>query len=451
MPVLTRVVARLRGLHPAQVIVLGFFSALAVGTAALMLPVARAGRGGATFMDALFTAASAVCVTGLSTVDVRTYWTGFGDVVILLLVQVGGLGVMTFATVLGIVVARRMGLRTRLTAASETKTEQIGGVRGLATRILTTALLFEGGVALVLWLRWWVGYGENPVHALWLAVFHAVSAFNNAGFALFSDNLIGYGTDPAILLPLCVAVIAGGMGFPVLHELHRTFRRPVHWTMNTRIVVVVSAVLLAVGTGFFLAVEWTNPATLGGLGLGGKLLAAFTQSTMARTAGFNSIDTGAMTSTGWFGTDILMFIGAGPAGTGGGIKVTTFAVLFFIILAEVRGDVAVNVLGRRLPRSTHRQAISVALLSVAAVVGATMVLMMLEDFGLDRTLFEAISAFATVGLSTGITADLPALGQLVLVVLMFVGRLGPITLATALVLRRRTRLYELPKERPIIG
>ncbi|BDZ41716.1 potassium transporter Trk [Paraoerskovia sediminicola] len=441
----------LRGLHPAQVIVLGFFLTLAAGTAALMLPIARAGKGSASFMEALFTAASAVCVTGLSIVDTRTFWTPFADVVILVLIQIGGLGVMTFATVLGIVVARRIGLRTRITAAAETKTHGIGGIRALTLRVIKTAMIIEGIIAVILWLWWWLFHGEHPLHALWLGIFHAVSAFNNAGFSLFSDSLVGYATDPMIVLPICAAVIIGGMGFPVLHELHRTYRRPVHWTMNTRLVLVVSAALLAIGTGFFLFSEWRNPGTIGDMNFGGKLLTSFTQSTMARTAGFNSVDTGAMTSTSWFGTDILMFIGAGPAGTGGGIKVTTFAVLFFIIFTEVRGEVAVNVFGRRLPRSTHRQAISVALLAVAAVVGSTMLLLTLEDFGLDRTLFEVISAFATVGLSTGITPDLPTAAQLVLVALMFIGRLGPITLATALVLRKRGRLYELPKERPIIG
>ncbi|GII99850.1 potassium uptake TrkH family protein [Sediminihabitans luteus] len=441
---------RLRGLHPAQVIVLGFFTALALGTAALMLPIASVGPGGASFMESLFTAASAVCVTGLAVVDTPTYWTGFGHVVILALIQIGGLGVMTFATVLGMLVARRMGMRSRLSAAAEVKSTALGGVRRLLQRVVRTALVIEGVVAVVLWVRWWA-LGEEPLRAAWLAVFHAVSAFNNAGFALWSDSLIGYSSDPLILLPLCAAVILGGLGFPVLLELRRELRTPLHWTMNTRVVLLASGALLVLGTLFFTASEWRNPGTLGPMGVADKVLSGFTQSVMARTAGFNSIDTSQMTSTSWFGTDILMFIGAGPAGTGGGIKVTTFAILYFIILTEVRGDVAVHVLGKRLPRSTHRQAISVALLAVGLVVGSTMVLLTIEDYGLDRTLFEVISAFATVGLSTGITADLPTTAQLILVGLMFVGRLGPITLATSLVLRRRTRLYDLPKERPIIG
>ncbi|SDR82732.1 potassium uptake protein, TrkH family [Paraoerskovia marina] len=448
---LTRVGRRFRRLHPAQMIVLGFFSALVLGTLALMLPVATAGDEPADFMVSLFTAASAVCVTGLTVVDTPTHWSGFGQVVILLLIQVGGLGIMTFATTLGLLVTRRMRMRSRLSAAAETKTGSIGGVRGLLIGVVRTALLIELAVAFVLWLRWWIGYGEHPLQAAWLAVFHSVSAFNNAGFALWSDSLSRYVADPWICLPIIGAVVLGGLGFPVLHQLRRYHGRVLHWSMNTRIVLLMTGVLLALGSVLFLATEWANPATLGRLDLGGKVLAAFTHSAMTRTAGFNTIDTSAMTSTSWFGTDILMFIGAGPAGTAGGIKVTTFAVLFFIILTEVRGEAAVNVLGKRLPRTTHRQAISVALLAMAAVVGSTMILLAMEDFGLDRTLFEVISAFATVGLSTGITPDLPTAAQLILVALMFMGRLGPITLATALVLRRRRRMYELPKERPIIG
>lgn len=447
---MTRLRAR-RRLHPAQTIVLGFFSALVLGAAALTLPIATAGDEPADLMVALFTAASAVCVTGLAVVDTPTYWSGFGQVVILLLIQIGGLGIMTFATTLGLLVTRRMRMSSRLSAAAETKQTSIGGVRGLLIGVVRTALLIELAIAFVLWLRWWIGYGETPLHAAWLAVFHAVSAFNNAGFALWSDSLSQFVSDPLICLPIIAGVVLGGLGFPVLHQLRRYHGRVLHWSMNTRVVLMMTGVLLAVGSAFFLATEWGNPATLGKLGFGGKVLAAFTTSTMTRTAGFNTIDTSAMTSTSWFGTDILMFIGGGPAGTAGGIKVTTFAVLFFIILTEVRGEAAVNVLGKRLPRTTHRQAISVALLAVAAVVGSTMVLLTIEDFGLDRTLFEVISAFATVGLSTGITPDLPAAAQLILIALMFMGRLGPITLATALVLRRRRRMYELPKERPIIG
>lgn len=422
-----------------------------LGTFALTLPVAKVGPGGATWTEALFTAVSAVCVTGLVVVDTPTFWTGFGQVVILLLIQVGGFGVMTFASVVGVTVMRRMSLRSKLTAATEVKSLGLEGIRSLVVGIVRISLLVEGTVAVILMLQFGIRYGRPFGEAAWFGVFHAVSSFNNAGFALFSDNLMGFATDPLICLPLAVATILGGLGFPVIMQLRKFPHTPLRWTMNTRLVLWGTVILLLLGTVYITALEWNNPKTLGGLDVPGKLLAGFFQSVQTRTSGFNSIDIGGMDSATWLGMDVLMFIGGGPAGTAGGIKITTFAVLFFIILTEIRGDAAVNVFGKRLSRAVHRQAISVALLAVAVVAAATAALLLMTDFDLDAVLFEAVSAFGTVGLSTGITASLPEAGQLVLVLLMIVGRLGPITFASALALRERHLYYELPKERPIIG
>lgn len=437
--------------HPAQGIALGFGVAIAVGTAVLMLPMAKTGPGGAGFLEALFTATSAVCVTGLAVVDTATYWTPFGQVAILVLIQLGGFGIMSFASLLGVLMARRLGLKSRIQAAAETKSAGFGDVRSVLLGVLRITVATELVVALALTLRFAVGLGNPWGHSLWLGVFHSVSAFNNAGFALFSDNLMGFVGDPWICLPIAAAIIVGGLGFPVLFELGRRYRRPLHWTMNTKLVVVGTVALLAAGTAFICALEWSNPKTLGALPTADKLLAGFFQSVMTRTAGFNSLDFGQMHPATWLGADILMFIGGGPAGTAGGLKITTFAVLFFILLTEVQGGTAVNIFGKRLSRSVHRQAITIVLLAVALVIGSTMALMLMTDFGLDRLLFETISAFATVGLSTGITAALPPAGQLLLVFLMFIGRLGPVTLASALALRARPVMYEFPKERPLIG
>ncbi len=432
-------------------IVAGFFTAVVVGTMLLMLPVARQGPGGATWLDALFTATSSVCVTGLITVDTPTYWTPFGQVVILGLIQIGGFGVMSFSALLGIVLARRLGLRAKLQVAKETKSAGVGHVGRVLIGVLKIGLLTEAITALLLALRFFFGYGYGPGRAVWEGIFHAVSAFNNAGFALYTDNLMGFVGDPWICLPIAAAVITGGLGFPVLFELRRHYRRPAHWSMHTKIVLSGSATLLVAGTMFFTLVEWTNRATLGDLSSGQRLLAAFFQSVVSRTAGFNSIDISQMHPVSWMGTDILMFIGGGPAGTAGGLKITTFAVLFFILWTEIRGGAAVNIFGKRLSRSVHRQAITVVLLALTLIVIATMALMFLSDFGQERLLFEAVSAFGTVGLSTGITAGLPPAGQLILVALMFIGRLGPVTLASALALRSRVPHYEYPKERPLIG
>ncbi|MFL4479198.1 TrkH family potassium uptake protein [Paeniglutamicibacter sp. ORCA_105] len=437
--------------HPAQGIALGFGTAIALGTAVLMLPMAKVGPGGAGFLEALFTATSAVCVTGLAVVDTAIYWTPFGQVAILVLIQLGGFGIMSFASLLGVLMARRLGLKSRIQAAAETKSTGFGDVRSVLLGVLCITVATELVVALALTLRFSAGLGNTWGHSLWLGVFHSVSAFNNAGFALFSDSLMGFVGDPWICLPIAAAIIVGGLGFPVLFELGRHYRRPLHWTMNTKLVVVGTAGLLAMGTAFICALEWSNPKTLGVLSTADKLLAGFFQSVMTRTAGFNSVDFGQMDPATWLGVDVLMFIGGGPAGTAGGLKITTFAVLFFILLTEVQGGTAVNIFGKRLSRSVHRQAITIVLLAVALVTGSTMALMLMTDFGLDRLLFETISAFATVGLSTGITASLPPAGQLLLVFLMFIGRLGPVTLASALALRARPVMYEFPKERPLIG
>lgn len=441
---------RLR-LHPAQAVVVGFAGAIAAGTALLMLPISKTGPGGASFVEALFTATSAVCVTGLVVVDTPVYWTGFGQVVILLLIQLGGLGIMIFASLIGLLLARKLSVRSRLYAATEAKAPGLEDVRGVVRGIVLISLTIEAAVFLPLFARFALHYRYSVGEAAWHGVFHAVSAFNNAGFALYSDSLMRFVADPFVCLPIATAVILGGLGFPVVMQLRRELWNPLHWGMNTKLVLAATAVLLVAGTFYITLIEWSNPATLGRLDPWARVLAGFFQSVQTRTAGFNSIDIGAMHDETWLGMDVLMFIGGGPAGTAGGIKVTTFAVLFFIMLTELRGEGAVNVFGKRLSRAVHRQAITVVLIAVAAVMAGTGAIMLLTGEGLDRALFETVSAFGTVGLSTGITADLSDPARIVLVLMMFLGRLGPLTLGSAIALRERRILYELPKERPAIG
>uniref|UniRef100_UPI0035E40442 TrkH family potassium uptake protein n=1 Tax=Nocardiopsis metallicus TaxID=179819 RepID=UPI0035E40442 len=403
---------------------------------------------------ALFTAVSAASVTGLVVEDTSTHWSLLGEVTILLLIQVGGFGVMAMATVLALVVGRRLGLRMAVYTGSEAKGVSVGEVRQLVTGVLYVTLLFEGALMLLLTLRWWLAYDLPLLDALYTGTFHSISAFNNAGFSLYSDNMEGFATDPWITVPIALAVIAGGLGFPIWVELWRFSRRngeARHWSVHAKLTAGMSAALLLIGLAAFLALEWNNPATMGALNVREKLLTGFFQAVMPRTAGFNSLDFGAMNTQTLLVTDILMFIGGGSAGTAGGIKVTTFAILMLVIYSNVRGEPTVHAAGRRLSQATVSQATTVALLSLGLVLSATLALMTITPFTLDQILFETTSAFATVGLSTGITADLPVSGQLILVFLMFVGRIGPITLASALAMRRRSRAYELPEERPIVG
>ncbi len=443
--------ARRKRFHPAQVIFGGFAAAALIGTALLTLPIATTGPRSATVTEALFTAVSALSVTGHIVVDTPTFWTGFGQVVILALIQLGGFGVMTFASFVGLIVVRRMSFRARLNTAAEAHSLGLDDIKSVVLGVVRISLVIELAVALVLTVRFASSYAYSPMEAAWLGLFHGVSSFNNAGFSLFSDSIVGFASDPVVSLAICVSVILGGLGFPVILQLLRLGRRPRLWNMNTRLVLTFTAILLVGGAIFITALEWDNPDTLGALDPGARVLTGFFHSVQTRTAGFNSVDVGAMDGATLLGMDVLMFIGGGPAGTAGGIKVTTFGVLLFILLAEIRGDGVVNVAGKRLSRAVHRQAIAVVLVSVAVVIAATIAIMLISGIDLDRVLFETISAFSTVGLSTGITAGLPVPAQLILVALMFVGRLGPITFATALALRERTVVYQLPKERPIIG
>lgn len=437
--------------NPGRTLVAGFGGGLLAGTLLLMLPVSRAGVGGASVLEALFTATSALCVTGLAVVDTATYWSPFGQVVILVLIQAGGFGIMTLASLLGLLISRRLDLGSRLVAAAETKSVGLGDVRTVLVGVARISLTVEAVTAVLLALRFATAYGYGPGESLWLGVFHAVSAFNNAGFALFTDNLVGFATDPWICLPVVVAVVIGGLGFPVVLEILRVRLRPRRWSIHTRLTLVMTALLLVGGTLFVTVAEWANPHTLGALDPAGRVLAGFFQAVMPRTAGFNSVDVGAMNTGTLLGVDVLMFIGGGSAGTAGGIKVGTFAVLLLAIVAELRGDPDADLFDRRLAAGTIRQALAVALLSVAVVVVSTMALAMTSPYTLDQVLYEVVSAFATVGLSTGITADLAAGHQLLLVVLMFAGRVGPVTLASALVLRERARLFRRPEGRPLIG
>jgi trk system potassium uptake protein len=442
---------RRRPRHPARIVVIAFAVGILIATLALLLPAARAGPGGAPLHVAVFTATSAVCVTGMTVVDTATYWSAFGQVVLLVCIQVGGLGFMALASLLALAMFRRLGLRQRLLAQTEINVTELGETRRVLLGVAAFSLLFELLAATVLTGRLWLAYDEPFGRAAWLGVFHAVSAFNNAGFALYSDNLVGFVDDGWVCLTVTLAVIAGGLGFPVLIELVRLPTRPSRWSLHTKLTLTMTWVLLAVGTLAILGFEWTNPATFGTLDLPGKLLAGFFHGAGPRTAGFNTVDYGAMGETSWLVTDILMFIGAGSAGTSGGIRVTTLAVLLLMVAAEARGWSTVNAFRRRIPVGAQRQALAVTLIGLGAVVAATLALTAQSGLPLSRTLFEAFSAFGTAGLTTGITPQLPLSSQNVLILLMFLGRTGPITLAAALALREREPRYRYPEERPIIG
>ncbi|MFI6510798.1 TrkH family potassium uptake protein [Streptosporangium sp. NPDC050855] len=436
---------------PSRVVVLAFLTAVLSGTGLLLLPVSVEDGVSASWTSALFTATSAVCVTGLAVHDTAAHWSVFGEVVLMVLMQIGGFGIMTLSSILALIVSGKLGLRARLNTQAETKTLGPGDVRQVIVGVAKVTLVAEVLTATVLAVRFVVGYGEPVGRAVYYGVFHAVSSFTNGGFALWPDSMMRFVRDPWICIPLMLAVVAGGLGFPVYAVLREHWRRPSRWSLHAKITLGTTAVLFFGGALAITATEWNNPQTMGGLSPGLRIMAGFFHSAMTRSGGLNSVDTSQMNENSWLISDVLMFIGAGSASTGGGIKVTTFALLGFVILAELRGEPDVTAGRRRIPEQLQRQALTIALLSVASVTVGTLVMMAVTPFNLDRVLFEVVSAFGTVGLSTGITADVGAEGHLVLTTLMFVGRLGPVTLGAALALHVQTRRFRYPEEGPLVG
>ncbi len=438
-------------MQPARIVPIAFMSSIMVGAALLSLPVATPWPERPPVLVAAFTSVSAVCVTGLTVVDTATYWTPFGQAVILALIQVGGFGIMTLATLLGLLVGGRLRLRSSLIAQAETHTLNLGEVRHVVRRVAVTMVLFEAVVAVILTVRFRLRYDDTWADAAWHGSFYAVSAFCNGGFALHSDSLVGFVGDAWITLTICAAVVTGAIGFPVLFELRRRWRRPRLWTVHTRLTVYGYALLFVLGTLAFLALEWSNRATLAPLSVGQKILAGITGGVMPRSGGLNNVEYADITPETMAVNYVLMFIGGGSAGTAGGIKVTTFFLLAFVIWSEIRGERDTNIAHRRIGGSTLRQALTIALLGIGVIALGAMSILLATDLQLDVVLFDSISAFATVGLSTGIIPGLPATAQVTLMILMYVGRVGTITVASALALKTRHHHYHLPEERPVVG
>ena len=446
-------VDRLARSSPARLAVTAFAGIIAIFVALLSMPVATARGERPPMVDAVFTAVSAVSVTGLTTVPTGEYWSTWGHVVILLGIQIGGLGVMTLASVLGIAVSRHIGLTQKLLAASETKTTRLGEVGSIIRTVVVASVTIELGLAIVLFPR--LAMIEDDLgSALWHSVFYSVSSFNNAGFVPTPEGLVPFYGDWWVLLPIIVGVFLGSLGFPVLMTLAASWRSRKKWrryNLHTRLTIVTSLGLFLVGAIALGAFEWNNPATLGAQDGASRVLSSLFAGVMPRSGGFSTLDVGEMREATWLMTDALMFVGGGSASTAGGIKVTTLAVLILAIIAEARGDRDIDVWGKRIPRSSLRLAVAVSMVGATTVLVASLVLLELTDWTLDVVLFEVLSAFGTCGLSTGVTAELPDAGKYVIAALMFVGRTGTMTVAAALALRERRRVIRYPEERPIIG
>jgi trk system potassium uptake protein TrkH len=420
-------------LSPPKVLALGFASVILGGAILLRLPFASASGEGTDVLTALFTATSAVCVTGLVVVDTGTHYSPWGHAIILGLIQIGGLGFMSMATLFFLLMGRRIGLSSRILIREAFNQLDAAGVVRLVRNVFIFTAVTEGCFALVLAWRW---AGDVGLYrGVWLGLFHAVSAFNNAGFDLFGGfrSLTGFVEDPVVVLAVTSLIILGGIGFSVVVNVWDSRMRPL--TTHTRLTLRVTGILIVTGTLLILLLEGTN--LLAPLAWPGKVLAAYFQAVTPRTAGFNTLDIGGLRSATQFFLVILMFIGASPASTGGGIKTTTFGLLAAAVWSQGRGREEVVILGRRIPVEQVNRALAVALVSVGLVVTVTLLLCLTEQADFLTVLFEAVSAFGTVGLSMGITPKLSAVGRLLVVLTMYAGRVGPLTLVFALAQSRR--------------
>lgn len=447
----------------AQVIAGGFLAAILAGAVLLCLPVSSSEGKFTDFVDALFTAATSVCVTGLVTVNTAVHWSVFGKVVILFLIQLGGLGVVTVMTVCLVAAGQRITLRERMMIQESYNTDGLDGLVRMIMRVLRGTLLLEAAGAVGYAFVFVPEYG--PLKGAGYSVFHAVSAFCNAGIDLVGDSSLGpYLTDPVINITTCILIITGGIGYVVWWDILRVikdrrrgqipkgqrFRR---LQLHTKLAIVVTLALIFGGTALFFLLERKNPATFGSLSLPEQVMAAFFQSVTTRTAGFCTVDQGALTDGSAFITMLLMLIGGSPAGTAGGIKTTTVGMLALVVWASARKKEDVEVFGRRINESSIRTGLTVFLLAQFIAAAGIVLLLATQNMGFTDVAFEVFSALGTAGLTRGITSDFDVFGKLLVTALMYIGRIGPITLVVAVLNKNNEKngKLRLPKRRVLIG
>ncbi|MEW5898529.1 MAG: TrkH family potassium uptake protein [Bacillota bacterium] len=432
---------------PPKVLVAGFAAVILAGAVLLCLPFASASGQAGDFLTALFTATSAVCVTGLVVVDTGTHWSFWGQLIILILIQTGGLGFMTMATLFFLLLGKRIGLKERILIRESLNQIDVAGVVRLVRAVLLFTFATEGIFAFILSWRWF--YDVGWPRCLWFGLFHAVSAFNNAGFDVFGGfrSLTAYAGDPVVVFSVTTLIILGGLGFSVVVNIYKWKERGL--SVHSRLTLLMTVFLIGCGFLFFLFLEWSHGLTH--LSLPGKFLAAYFQSVTPRTAGFNTVDIGGLRPATQFLLIIFMFIGASPGSTGGGIKTTTFGLLVIAVWSLARGKEDTELMRRRiLPGQVYR-ALAVALLAVSVVTVATLVLNITEKADFLTILFESVSAFGTVGLSMGLTPHLTPLGRILIILTMFSGRLGPLTLVFALAQQKKKTFIRYPEEKILIG
>ncbi|BDI21336.1 TrkH family potassium uptake protein [Herbiconiux sp. L3-i23] len=449
---------------PARFAIVIFVGLILLFTTLLSLPIMSASGRRTDLADALFTATSAICVTGLTTVDTATHWSPLGQVVIVIATQLGAVGVLTLASVMGLIVSRRLGLRQKLLAAGDVNpmalqrggqgdspASRLGEVGGLLATVAVSMLVIEAALAILLFPRLLLD-GLPVGTAVVDALYFSAMAFTNTGFVFTDTGLAPYATDFYFLTVLMIGVVLGGLGFPVIYALSKNFKRPRRWSLHVKLTLLTTGILFLLGAVTYMALEAGNEKSFGGDGVGHLAFQSLFLSVMTRSGGFSTFDTGDLNHSSMLVTDMLMFIGGGSASTAGGIKVTTIAILFIAAFAEARGSASMEAFERKIPGDVLRLAVSVVLWGATTVALSCIVLLQLQkEANLDAVLFDVISAFGTSGLSSGFTATLEDPGKYVLSATMFMGRIGTVTLAAALAASQRRQLFNRAEERPIVG
>lgn len=439
-------------INQVQYIALGFILMILVGTALLMLPIATRPGEETSLIGALLCATSASCVTGLVAYDTFTHWTLFGQLVLLVLIQIGGLGFITIGMTFSVLFRKKIGLRQRDLLKESINAMELGGIIRLWKQIVKGTLLIEGIGAALLAIRFIPQFGT--ANGIYYGIFHSISAFCNGGFDLMGINekyssFCAYVDDPLVVITLCFLIVIGSLGFIVWQDLMEKKWNWKRYTLHTRLVLSVSVILLAVGTLLFYLMERNN--TLSQMSLSGQWLGALFDAVTPRTAGFNTTDTGALTPAAKLLTILLMFVGGSPGSTAGGVKTTTIAVIVLYVFSNLRNDSGCNVFHRRISDEVIKKATMVVALNMAMGLISTLVILATSDLAMDDVLFETFSAISTVGMTTGITRDLNMVGQITITILMYLGRVGSMTFALSLIQRPSEQPTQYPVERITIG
>lgn len=435
-------------LNPPAVLAVGFLSLIIIGTILLNLPMASKSGESIGLIDALFTASSAVCVTGLIVVNTAEHWSLFGQVVIITLIQIGGLGIMTMATSVALIMGKKIRLKERLIIKEQLNHETMGGLVKLTKYVVLVTLGIETVGAFFLSFKFIPIYGT--VKGIWYSVFHSISAFCNAGFDILGNSITPFVGDVWINIVLCALIILGGLGFAVYLDVYskRRFR---DLNLHSKFVISITGILILAGTVLLFLIEYDNPFTLKELSMHDKVLASFFQSNITRTAGFNSIDISAMKDTSAFLFIMLMFIGGSPSSTAGGIKTTTFGTLILTTISTIKGDKDVGVFNRRIREDVINKSLAIIIIGLTWILVVSFILTITENAVFLDVVFETTSAFATVGVSRGITPSLTTAGKLLITLTMYIGRVGALTMAFALGHRRKPKKYREAEGHIIVG